>query len=429
MRLYDTATRGLRELPAPPGPVRMYFCGPTVYQRIHVGNARPFVLSLWLKRWLERGGYEVTLVENITDINDKIYAAAPGASAKLAEDASRWYVEDTSDLGLGRPDREPKATESVPAIVAMIEQLVAGDHAYPAGGDVYFRVSSFPDYGKLSGRHGDEEAMRNPSEEDEAGELKEDPRDFALWKAHKEGEDTWWESPWGRGRPGWHIECSAMAEAHLGPVFEIHGGGLDLVFPHHENEVAQSRALGHEFAQLWMHNGMLRLAGEKMSKSLGNIVSLCEALQEWGRETLLVYFLGGHWRKPLDYSDEALRQAAAQAESFRNVFRLPTERVGEWGDLTAALDDDFNTAEALATLHGWRDHELLRRGLEVFGLESLAENTSAPPELEVLARQRAEARERKDFDEGDRLRGEIEAAGWEVRDVEAEPGFQLVPKR
>ncbi len=429
MRLYDTATRGLRELPAPPGPVRMYFCGPTVYQRIHVGNARPFVLSLWLKRWLERGGYEVTLVENITDINDKIYAAAPGASAKLAEDASRWYVEDTSDLGLGRPDREPKATESVPAIVAMIEQLVAGDHAYPAGGDVYFRVSSFPDYGKLSGRHGDEEAMRNPSEEDEAGELKEDPRDFALWKAHKEGEDTWWESPWGRGRPGWHIECSAMAEADLGPVFEIHGGGLDLVFPHHENEVAQSRALGHEFAQLWMHNGMLRLAGEKMSKSLGNIVSLCEALQEWGRETLLVYFLGGHWRKPLDYSDEALRQAAAQAESFRNVFRLPTERVGEWGDLTAALDDDFNTAEALATLHGWRDHELLRRGLEVFGLESLAENTSAPPELEVLARQRAEARERKDFDEGDRLRGEIEAAGWEVRDVEAEPGFQLVPKR
>jgi len=407
----------------------MYFCGPTVYQRIHVGNARPFVLSLWLKRWLERGGYEVTLVENITDINDKIYAAAPGASAKLAEDASRWYVEDTSDLGLGRPDREPKATESVPAIVAMIEQLVAGDHAYPAGGDVYFRVSSFPDYGKLSGRHGDEEAMRNPSEEDEAGELKEDPRDFALWKAHKEGEDTWWESPWGRGRPGWHIECSAMAEADLGPVFEIHGGGLDLVFPHHENEVAQSRALGHEFAQLWMHNGMLRLAGEKMSKSLGNIVSLREALQEWGRETLLVYFLGGHWRKPLDYSDEALRQAAAQAESFRNVFRLPTERVGEWGDLTAALDDDFNTAEALATLHGWRDHELLRRGLEVFGLESLAENTSAPPELEVLARQRAEARERKDFDEGDRLRGEIEAAGWEVRDVEAEPGFQLVPKR
>ena len=428
MRLYDTATRGLRELPPPPGPVRMYFCGPTVYQRIHVGNARPFVLSMWLKRWLEDSGYDVTLVENITDVNDKIYAAAPGASAKLAADASDWYVEDTSGFGLGRPDREPKATESIPEIVAMIEQLVAGGHAYPAGGDVYFRVASFPDYGKLSGRHGDEEATRNPSEEDEAGELKEDPRDFALWKAHKEGEDTRWDSPWGRGRPGWHIECSAMAETHLGPVFEIHGGGIDLVFPHHENEIAQSRSLGHEFAQLWMHNGMLRLAGEKMSKSLGNIVSLREALETWGRETLLVYFLGGHWRKPLDYSDEVLRQAAAQAESFRNVFRQPSEPGGDWEAFATALDDDFNTPEALAILHGWRNHELLRRGLEVFGLESLAESASVPRELEELARRRAEARGRRDFDEGDRLRGEIEAAGWEVRDMDAEPGFQLVPK-
>jgi cysteinyl-tRNA synthetase len=429
MRLYDTATRGLKELPAPPGPVRMYFCGPTVYQRIHVGNARPFVLSMWLERWLKHGGYEVLLVENITDVNDKIYAAAPGASAKLAADASDWYVEDTGKLGLGRPDHEPKATESIPEIVSMIKELVASEHAYAAGGDVYFRVASFPDYGKLSGRHGDEEATRNPSEEPEEEKLKEDPRDFALWKAHKEGEDTWWDSPWGRGRPGWHIECSAMAEAHLGPVFEIHGGGIDLVFPHHENEVAQSRSLGHEFAQLWMHNGMLRLAGEKMSKSLGNIVSLREALEDWGRETLLVYFLGGHWRKPLEYSDDVLRQAAAQAESFRNVFRQPSEPGGDWEAFRTALDDDFNTQEALTVMHGWRDHELLRRGLEVFGLESLAESVSAPPELEELARQRAEARERKDFDEGDRLRGEIEAAGWQVRDVDEEPGFQLVPKR
>jgi cysteinyl-tRNA synthetase len=429
MRLYDTATRGSKELPAPPGPVRMYFCGPTVYQRIHVGNARPFVISLWLKRWLERSGYEVTLVENITDVNDKIYAAAPGASAKLAADASDWYVEDTSALGLGRPDREPKATESIPEIVAMIEALVATEHAYPAGGDVYFRVASFPDYGKLSGRHGDEEATRNPSEEAEEEQLKDDPRDFALWKAHKEGEDTSWDSPWGRGRPGWHIECSAMAEAHLGPVFEIHGGGLDLVFPHHENEVAQSRSLGHDFAQLWMHNGMLQLSGEKMSKSLGNIVSLGEALEEHGRETLLVYFLGGHWRKPLDYSDEVLQQAAAQAESFRNVFRQPSEPGGDWEAFAAALNEDFNTPDALSVMHGWRDHDLLERGLEVFGLESLGEGESAPPELEQLARQRAEARERKDFDEGDRLRGEIEAAGWQVRDVDAEPGFQLVPKR
>jgi cysteinyl-tRNA synthetase len=429
MRLHDTFTRGPKELPPPPGPIRMYVCGPTVYQRIHVGNARPFVLSMWLRRWLERTGYEVTLVENITDINDKIYAAAPGASAELAERASGWYVEDTGDLGLGRPDHEPKATESIPPIVAMIEQLVSSGHAYPSGGDVYFRVSIFPDYGKLSGRHGDEEATRNPSEEPEEAERKEDPRDFALWKGHKEGEDTWWESPWGRGRPGWHIECSAMAEEHLGPAFEIHGGGIDLVFPHHENEVAQSRSLGHDFAQLWMHNGMLRLAGEKMSKSLGNIVSLREALDEWGRETLLVYFLGGHWRKPLDYSDEVLEQAAAQAESFRNVLRAQSEEGGEWDALASALDDDFNTPEALAVMHGWRDHALLRRGLEVFGLESLAEVEPPPAELEELARARLEARAPRDFEAGDRLRDEIEAAGWEVRDVADDPGYALVRKR
>ncbi len=428
MRLYDTATRRLQELPPPPGPIRMYFCGPTVYQRVHIGNARPFVLSLWLRRWLEQTGYEVTLAENITDINDKIYAAAPGASAQLAADASEWYVEDTSDLGLGRPDHEPKATETIPQIVALIEELIEGGHAYPAGGDVYFRVSSFGDYGRLSGRHDDEEAVRNPSEEEEPSELKEDPRDFALWKGHKEGEDTWWDSPWGRGRPGWHIECSAMAEAFLGPTFEIHGGGVDLVFPHHENEIAQSRSAGREFARVWMHNGMLRLAGEKMSKSLGNIVSLREALDRWGRETLLVYFLGGHWRKPIDFSDEALAQAAAQAESFRNVFRAPSEPGGDWDAFAAALEDDFNTAEALAVMHGWRDHDLLERGLEVFGLESLAEAETAPATIEELARARAEARARKDFAAGDSLREEIEEAGWEVRDVDAEPGFQLVPK-
>jgi cysteinyl-tRNA synthetase len=259
--------------------------------------------------------------------------------------------------------------------------------------------------------------------------LKEDPRDFALWKAHKEGEDTWWDSPWGRGRPGWHIECSAMAEAHLGPVFEIHGGGIDLVFPHHENEIAQSRSLGHDFAQLWMHNGMLRLSGEKMSKSLGNIVSLRQALDDWGRETLLVYFLGGHWRKPVDYSDEVLQQAAAQAESFRNVFRGESELGGDWESFATALDDDFNTPDALAVMHGWRDHDLLRRALEVFGLESLGDVELAPTELEELARARLEARAEQDFATSDRLRDEIAEAGWEVRDVDAEPGYKLVPKR
>jgi cysteinyl-tRNA synthetase len=429
MRLYDTATRGLVELPEPgERPIGMYFCGPTVYQRIHVGNARPFVVSMWLRRWLQERGHDVTLVENITDINDKIYAAAPGDSAKLAADAARWYIEDTGLLGLGRPDHEPLATETVPEIVALIGELIERGLAYEAGGDVYFRVDRFEDYGVLSGRL-DEESVRNPSEEEEQSSLKENPRDFALWKKHKEGEDTSWESPWGAGRPGWHIECSAMAEKHLGPAFEIHGGGLDLVFPHHENEIAQSRGAGREFARIWMHNGMLRLGGEKMSKSLGNLVPLREAVEEWGRETILMLFLGAHWRKPMDYSDETVASAKARAEGFREVFRNPSVSGGSWDELVDALESDFNTPEALAVMHEWRDHDLLRRGLALFGLESLAEAESAPAELDELARKRADARAGGDFDEADRLRQQIEAAGWEVRDVAGDSGYQLVPKR
>ena len=428
MRLYNTATRRLDDLPPRPGPIRMYFCGPTVYQRIHVGNARPFIVSMWLKRWLEHEGYDVTLVENITDINDKIYDAAPANSARLSADAAQWYIDDTGDLGLGRPDHEPRATESIPEIVALIEELIELDLAYSAGGDVYFRVARYPDYGVLSGRL-DEESVRNPSEEEEQSSLKENPRDFALWKTHKEGEDTSWESPWGAGRPGWHIECSAMAEKHLGPAFEIHGGGLDLVFPHHENEIAQSRGAGREFARIWMHNGMLRLGGEKMSKSLGNLVPLRDAVEEWGRETILMLFLGAHWRKPLDWSDDTLAAAKARAAGFREVFRNPPVSGGSWDELVEALENDFNTPEALAVMHEWRDHDLLRRGLALFGLESLAEAEAAPAELDELARKRADARAGGDFDEADRLRQEIEAAGWEVRDVAGDSGYQLVPRR
>ena len=428
MRLYDTLTRSKRELPPPPGPIRMYFCGPTVYARAHIGNARPFVLGMWLRSWLRERGYDVTLVHNITDINDKIYAAAPGASAELADEATGWYLQDTRDLGLGVPDEMPRATAYVPQIVRFIEELVEGGFAYPAGGDVYFRVAGYPDYGRLSGRHDDEDALRNPSEEEEQNELKEDSRDFALWKGHKEGEDTWWESPWGRGRPGWHIECSAMAEELLGPVFEIHGGGIDLVFPHHENEIAQSRALGHEFAHAWMHNGMLQFVGEKMSKSLGNVTTIRDALDEWGRETILLFFLGGLWSKPIDYSDDALRQAQARRERLRDVFLSPAEpaEAGEWNRFAAALDDDFNTPEALAVLHSWRDHGLLRRALELFGLGSLAERVEAPPEVVSLAERRRNARAGGQFGEADRLREEIEEAGWEVRDDAG--GFTLVPK-
>src|SRR5207245_2112183 len=314
MRLYSTLQRGLVELPPPEdGPVRMYFCGPTVYQRAHIGNARPFVLGMWLRNWLRHSGYDAALVHNITDVNDKIYDAAPGASAELAARATEWYLEDTGDLGLGMPDQLPKATESIPGIVHFIEELVAAGHAYAAGGDVYFRVAGDPEYGRLSGQRPDQ-----VEQGEEPSALKEDPRDFALWKANKPGEDTWWESPWGRGRPGGPIECSAMAEAAFGPVFEIHGGGLDLVFPHHENELAQSRALGHEFARIWMHNGMLAFDGEKMSKSLGNDVSIRNVLDTWGREVVLLFFMTAHWSKPIDFTDETLAQARSQVETFRN---------------------------------------------------------------------------------------------------------------
>jgi cysteinyl-tRNA synthetase len=422
MQLYDTLTRRKQELPPPPGPVRMYFCGPTVYQRAHIGNARPYILGVWMRSWLRSRGYEVRLVHNITDINDRIYEAAPGASAELAEKATQWYLEDTDALGLDRPDDLPKATEVVPEIIRFISELIQRDYAYAVDGDVYFRVARYPDYGRLSGQKPDQ------VEEQEPNPRKEDPRDFALWKANKPEEDTSWESPWGRGRPGWHIECSVMAEELLGPTFEIHGGGIDLVFPHHENELAQSRALGHDFAQIWTHNGLLRFVGSKMSKSEGNVVTIRDALEQWGRETILVFFLTGHWSKPMDFSDETLAAAAARVEGFREVFRGESEPAlaGEWRRFEAALDDDFNTPEALAVLHGWRNHELLRRALEVFGLGSLAEGQEAPPEVVELATQRHEARAAREFDEADRLREAIEAAGWIVRD---DPdGFRLFPK-
>jgi len=422
MRLYNTLSRQLEELPAPPGPVRMYFCGPTVYQRAHIGNARPFVLGMWLRAWLRHRDYDATFVHNITDVNDKIYDAAPGVSAELAERATQWYLEDTGDLDLGMPDVLPKATDAIPSIVSFIEKLVAAGNAYEADGDVYFSVATDPGYGRLS-----RQKVEN-MEPEEDSPLKRAPQDFALWKATKPGEDTAWDSPWGAGRPGWHIECSAMAEDAFGPVFEIHGGGLDLVFPHHENELAQSLALGHDFARIWMHNGLLTLDGEKMSKSLGNDMTIRGVVDTWGREVALMLLLSGQWRKPLDFNEGTLEQAAAQLETFRNVFRSPSEPVGDWTALEAALDDDFNTPEALAVLHGWRDHELLRRALEVFGLASLADTEEAPAEVADLAARRREARDAKDFAGADRLRDEIAAAGWEVRDVAEPPGYRLVPR-
>jgi cysteinyl-tRNA synthetase len=422
MRLYSTLSRQLEELPAPPGPIRMYFCGPTVYQRAHIGNARPFLLCMWLRNWLRHRGYDATLVHNITDVDDKILAV-PRPSAEVAAEATEWYLQDIGDFKLGLPDALPKATEAVPQIVAFIERLVEGGHAYAVEGDVYFRVARDPEYGRLSGQRPDQ------VEEQEPNPLKEDPRDFALWKSNKPGEDLAWDSPWGRGRPGWHIECSVMAEEAFGPVFEIHGGGLDLVFPHHENELAQSRAVGHEFARIWTHNGMLEFGGEKMSKSLGNDVSIRNVLDTWGREVALLFFMTAHWRKPIDFTDVTLEQAKAQWQSFGQAIyeNKPARPTVGWEAFEAALDDDFNTPEALAVLHEWRrasQLDLLHRGLAIFGLGFVLE---APPEdVLALAKEREDARAQRDWQRSDELRDRIAELGWIVQD--GPEGSTLVPK-
>ncbi len=435
IRLYDTRERQVRPFaPRDAGKVGIYACGPTVYSRVHVGNARPFVVFSQLKRFLAHEGYDVTFVANITDINDKIYAAAREAgrdSADLAREMAAHYIDDTERLGLGRPDHEPLASEYIGPIVDLIAALVESDHAYAAGGDVYFRVRTLPEYGELSRRDVDQ---MDQGEGVEGADLKEDPLDFALWKAEKEGEDTAWDSPWGRGRPGWHIECSAMAEQLLGLEFDIHGGGIDLVFPHHENEMAQTAAArGRPLARLWMHNGMLEAAaGEKMAKSVGNIRRLSDVLDDVGGTVLVLYFSGGHYRQPLAFSPEALEAAAASARRIRDAARRLTPGVSP-EDLRPlrdaffdALADDFNTPRALAALYEWVGEANkrpegtgdadLREMLDVLGVAALLESEEAPAEAVALADRRDTARRDKDWAEADRLRDELSEMGWEVRD-------------
>ena len=434
--LHDTLSGERRPLePREPGKVGVYACGPTVYGRIHVGNARPYVVFSVLKRFLEHEGLRTTLVVNVTDVNDKIYDAARERgvrSAQLAREMTDAYVADTDGLGLGRPDHEPLASETMEPIVALIQALIDSRHAYAVDGDVYFRVRSYDRYGELS--HRDVEQM-DQGEGVEGAQRKEDPLDFALWKAHKEGEDTAWDAPWGRGRPGWHIECSAMAEELLGVGFEVHGGGSDLVFPHHENEAAQTGAArGEPLARLWMHNGMVQMGEEKMAKSVGNIRLLHVALEQFGRDALVMYFLGGHYRQPLAFSEELLEEAGARVERIRNTLGnlspgpSPAEMAPLKERFFAALAEDFNTSAALAALFDWI-REANRRGggvgdadlremLDVLGFAGLTPLTGAEADPEALAllEQRNAARSRRDFAEADRLRDEIRARGWEIRD-------------
>ena len=448
IRLHDTLSGELGRLePREPPKVGIYACGPTVYDRVHVGNARPFVLFALLKRFLEREGYEVTLVENVTDVNDKIYAAAREAgrpSTELAREMTEHYIADTDRLGLGRPDHEPLATHTIEQIVALIAALIERDHAYEAGGDVYFSVESLPGYGRLSNRPPDE---LEQGEDDDAASLKRAPADFALWKGAKADEDTSWAAPWGEGRPGWHIECSAMAEDLLGLDFEIHGGGSDLVFPHHENEIAQTKAARDApLARLWVHNGMVRMDDEKMAKSRGNIALLHEALDRHGRDTLVAYLASGHYRQPLSFSAAALEDAGRAVGRIRELCRrlepagAEPEGLAEHHErFLSALAEDFNTPAARAELFDWVSEAnrrldagesfgagALAEMLWLLGLEGLLDATPDDPgeRARALLGEREQARVERDFARADAARDELAALGWEVRDTPEGP--QLV---
>jgi cysteinyl-tRNA synthetase len=444
--LHDTLTGKVQAVaPAAPGRVRIYACGPTVYGRIHVGNARPFVVFSLLKRFLIHEGYSVTFVANITDINDKIYAAAHQQgieSERLAAEMTAAYFADTDGLGLGRPDHEPLASETIGPIIELIERLIERGHAYPANGDVYFAVRSYPDYGELS--HRDVDHM-DQGEEIEGADRKRDPLDFALWKAHKSDEDTAWDSPWGPGRPGWHIECSAMAEQLLGVDFEIHGGGSDLIFPHHENEAAQTRAAhAAPLARLWMHNGMVRLQSEKMAKSVGNVFVLHDALATYGRDALLMYFCGGHYHQPIEFDDERMAEARARVGRIREAARgviggaSPAWSKPFRDRFFDALANDFNTPRALAAVFEWvreanraaagtvGDQDL-RQMLGLLGLENLLarDAAQAPADVLELRDARERARSEREWAQADRLREQLRSRGWEVRDGPGGP--ELLP--
>ncbi|RVT84407.1 cysteine--tRNA ligase [Rhodobacteraceae bacterium CCMM004] len=438
IRLTNTRTRTKeRFVPLDPGAVRMYVCGPTVYDRAHLGNARPAIVFDVLYRLLRHvyGADAVTYVRNITDVDDKINARAAetGRSiAEIADETSAWYLDDMAALGTLTPTHTPRATQYVPEMVAMIQTLIARGHAYAASGHVLFRVRSFAEYGRLSGRSVDDMIA---GARVEVAPYKEDPMDFVLWKPS--GPDLpGWDSPWGRGRPGWHIECSAMAEALLGETFDIHGGGSDLQFPHHENEIAQSRcAHGTEaMARVWMHNEMLQVEGRKMSKSLGNFFTVRDLLDRGvPGEVIRFVFLQTHYRKPMDWTEGKAREAEATLRKWRAL----TEGVAAGepsGAAVAALADDLNTPGAVAELHrlaGAGDAAGLLASAELLGLLSpeMGAWASATPDLSGLAGRLQAAREAamasKDFAEVDRLKALLTEAGVEVRMSKA--GVDLVP--
>jgi cysteinyl-tRNA synthetase len=474
LRLYDTATRSVRDfVPLVEGKVGIYHCGLTVQGAPHIGHIRKEVVFDVLRRWLERSGLEVSIVANVTDIDDKILVKADEAGTDwfaLAYANERALHAAYDVLGCVPPTYEPRATGHITEMVELMSELVALGHAYPAddgSGDVYFDVRSWPDYGRLSNQRIDDMAAA----EDADPRGKRDPRDFALWKGHKKGEPETasWPTPWGRGRPGWHLECSAMVGKYLGPEFDIHGGGLDLRFPHHENELAQSTAAGRPFARFWMHNAMLNLGGSKMSKSVGNTMLVSEVVKRVRPIELRYYLVASHYRSIVEFSFEALEEAAAGFRRIEGFVRRAAEVLGEsepggaaasggmlCAEFVEAMDDDLGVPAALAALQG-----VLREGnkriadgpsdelrgswlsvramLDVLGLDPFSPTwttrAAAGPSsdlhrvvdalVQVALRERTEARARKDWAAADRVRDALTSAGVVVEDTPSGPRWTL----
>ena len=449
LQLYNTLSRRKEPFaPLEPENIRMYVCGPTVYDFAHIGNARPVVVFDVLYRLLchAYGQARVTYVRNITDVDDKIIAAAKEFDEPISQITTRFtqiFHDDMAALGALHPDVEPRATDHIPQMIAMVETLIGAGHAYAKESHVLFSIASMPDYGKLS-RHSREELIDGARVE--VAPYKKDPADFVLWKPSEPGQPGW-DSPWGRGRPGWHLECSAMSEHHLGTTFDIHGGGRDLVFPHHENEIAQSTCAhgGTQFVRHWVHNGYVTVDGEKMSKSVGNYFTVRDLLGEAPGEAIRLALLSAHYRQPLDFSASALQDARGGLDrlytALRNVHE--TEAVDatlEESPFLAALADDLNTPKAIAALHTLatqlnkatssseraRLTATLLAAAKILGIlqqdpemwfKGTGEGALAASEIDDLIERRAEARNSKNFDEADRIREQLTQSGVVLEDT------------
>ena len=423
LRLYNTLSHTKEDFsPLDPSNIRLYACGPTVYDFAHIGNARPLIVFDVLFRLLRHvyGDAHVTYARNITDVDDKIMLRASEegiAISELTVRTARQFHEDVAALGCLPPTHEPRATEYIAAMIAMIRRLIDSGHAYAAEGHVLFEVGSKPDYGKLARRSLDEMMA---GARVEVAPYKKNPMDFVLWKPSSSGQPGW-DSPWGRGRPGWHIECSAMAETLLGDSFDIHGGGIDLVFPHHENEIAQSESVhgGAPLANIWMHNGFLQVEGEKMSKSLGNFFTIRDLLKDWPGEVLRFNMLRTHYRQPMDWTVHGLKDSWTVLERFYAVAE-PVLATTVGADFLAALYDDLNTPQAISELHRAKDTELAG-GLGLLGFSCVQDRIAAKPPMDPVEivdaiAARTAARKARNFAESDRIRDALAEKGILLKD-------------